>query len=323
MRTRTELIRAAAGEVAGRRQRAVTEAQALHRQALEAIPALAGAEAELRRLGLEPARLAACGAPADAVAAAKAEAASARQAYEALLREHGYAPEQLTPRYRCPLCRDTGRQNGGPCACVRQLARALRREELARHSALTVSCFETMDVTLYPDTPDPALGSTVREYMRQVLADLQGYAEHFGRDSSSLLLYGNAGLGKTHAALAIAGVVLDRGFDVVYLSAQEMCAGLEQARFEDEDPLMEAMLEADLLILDDLGTESLTNYAMSCLYTLINTRMARKLPTIYTTNIVDGALLEQRYTEKIASRLSGSCEPVEFLGEDVRQLLRR
>lgn len=323
MRTRTELIAAARGEVAARRQRAVTQALETHRRAQDAIPGLRNAEDEARRRGFEPARLAACGAAPETVETARAEAEKARAAYETLLRENGYSPEMLVPRYTCALCEDTGRASGKPCSCVRQLARALRREELAKTSALAVSSFETMNADLYPDTPDPALGMTVREYMRCTLDALRDYAAHFGPDSTSLLVYGNAGLGKTHAALAVAGTVLDGGFDVVYISAQEMCAGLEKARFEDEDPLMDAMLEADLLILDDLGTESLTNYSLSCLYTLVNTRMAKKLPTIYTTNIVDGALLEQRYTEKIASRLSGSCEPVEFLGEDLRQRLNR
>lgn len=323
MRTRTQLLLAARSEVAARRQRAVTLAQEARRRAGQAIPALDDAENEARRCALEPARLAACGAAPEEVKAAKEAALRARQAVEELLRQNGYSPEQLKPRYTCAQCEDTGRSGGRPCPCVGALCRTLRREELARHSALAVSSFESMNTAVYPNTPDPALGTTVREYMARTLDALRQYAGQFGPKSTSLLLYGNAGLGKTHAALAIAAAVLDKGFDVVYISAQELCAGLEKTRFEEEHPLMEAVLEADLLILDDLGTESLTSYSMSCLYTLINTRMARSAPTIYTTNIVDGALLEQRYTEKIASRLSGSCEPVEFLGEDVRQLLHR
>ncbi len=321
MRTRTQLLFAARSEVAARRQRAVTQALAARRRAEEAIPALAGAQDKARRAGLEPARLAACGASPEAVNAAKEAAQAAWQAVEALLRQNGCSPEQLRPRYACAQCQDTGRSGGRACPCVNRLARALRREELARHSALAVSSFDSLNASVYPDTPDPALGCTVRDYMGRTLAALREYSEQFGPKSTSLLLYGNAGLGKTHAALAIAGAVLDKGFDVVYISAQEMCAQLDKSRFEDESPLMDAMLEADLLILDDLGTESFTGYSMSCFYTLVNTRMARSAPTIYTTNIVDSALLEQRYTEKIASRLSGSCEPVEFLGEDVRQLL--
>ena len=84
--------------------------------------------------------------------------------------------------------------------------------------------------------------------------------------------------------------------------------------------MMEAVLGADLLILDDLGTEYATSYMLSCFYTLVNTRLIAGQPTIYTSNIVDGTLFEKRYTEKIASRLGGSCEPILFVGEDIRHL---
>lgn len=323
MRTRSELYAAARRAVAARRQKAVTLAQQARAQALAAIPGLARAEDQVRTCGFEAARLAARGAPQAAVAAALAASRTSQAARDDLLRQNGYNPQMLEPRYACPLCKDSGVLQGRPCECVVRLARQMRREELLQGSPLAVCSFDSMDLQVYPTTPDPISGLPVREYMAQTLAALRSYAQSFDPKSSSLLLYGNAGLGKTHAALAIAGTVLEKGYDVIYISAQDMCVQLEKARFEDDDSLMGAMLEADLLILDDLGTESLSSYTLSCLYTLVNTRMAKRRPTIYTTNIVDSALLEKRYTEKIASRLSGSCEPVEFLGQDVRQLLQR
>ena len=156
--------------------------------------------------------------------------------------------------------------------------------------------------------------------MRENLEFLQQYANHFDMKSVNLLLCGNAGLGKTHAALAIAQTVLDKGYNVVYISAQSLFSQLERDRFADHSPLLEAVMEADLLILDDLGTEYVNPYMLSCLYNLLNTRLLEKRPTVYTTNIVDGKAFEVRYTEKIASRLGGSCEPVLFLGDDIRKL---
>ena len=126
--------------------------------------------------------------------------------------------------------------------------------------------------------------------------------------------------GHINPALAIAQTVLEKGFDVVYISAQSLFGQLERDRFADGCPLMEAVLEADLLVLDDLGTEYVSPYVLSCFYNLLNTRLLEKRPTVYTTNIVDGKAFEARYTEKIASRLGGSCEPVLFLGQDIRKL---
>ena len=79
-----------------------------------------------------------------------------------------------------------------------------------------------------------------------------------------------------------------------------------------------ALEAAQLLVLDDLGTECLSPYTASCLYSLVNTRVCRRLPTIYTTNIVRDEDLQRRYTEKLVSRLLGSCEMLAFCGEDIR-----
>ena len=147
------------------------------------------------------------------------------------------------------------------------------------------------------------------------------YAEDFSpTENESLMLIGNAGLGKTHAALAIAGLVLEQGHDVIYVSSPDFFGKIEASRFDpsgDADTLLRTASTADLLILDDLGTEFVTPYFITVFYSLLNNRLGAGLPTIITTNITDGALLEKRYTEKISSRLSAFI-PFRFLGEDIR-----
>ena len=136
------------------------------------------------------------------------------------------------------------------------------------------------------------------------------------------MLLGNAGLGKTHAALAIAGKVLEKGFDVIYVSSPDFFSKLEALHFGqdsagEEEMLLRTAAGADLLILDDLGSEFNSSFLISTLYSLLNNRLGAKLPTIVTTNITDGALLEKLYTEKISSRLS-SFVPFLFMGDDIR-----
>ena len=157
--------------------------------------------------------------------------------------------------------------------------------------------------------------------MGQLLAGLKDYAEDFSpAENESLMLVGNAGLGKTHAALAIAGIVLDKGCDVIYVSSPDFFGKMEASRFDpsgDADTLLLTAATADLLILDDLGTEFVTPYFITTFYSLLNNRLGAGLPTIVTTNITDGSLLEKRYTEKISSRLSAFV-PFNFVGEDIR-----
>ena len=322
MRTRGELYSEARRIVAGRKQKAITLAQQAREKAAAALPDLLKLEDEARHCGFQAARLAASGADHSVVEATLQKGRDTRARRDELLRQNGYNPEMLEPRYTCPLCKDSGTLNGRPCKCIISLTRQMRREEMLSGSALSLTSFDSLDLAMYPLDIDKVSGMSIRDYMKETLGALRAYAETFDLNSSSLLIFGNAGLGKTHAALSIASTVLERGYDVIYISAQDMCSQLERARFDDDSSLMDAMLEADLLILDDLGTESMSSYTLSCLYTLVNTRMAKRRPTIYTTNIVNSAMLEKRYTEKIASRLSGSCEPVEFLGNDIRQILQ-
>ena len=120
----------------------------------------------------------------------------------------------------------------------------------------------------------------------------------------------------------IAGIVLDKGYDVIYVSSPDFFGKMEASRFDpsgDADTLLRTASAADLLILDDLGTEFVTPYFITTFYSLLNNRLGAGLPTIVTTNIADGSLLEKRYTEKISSRLS-SFVPCLFAGEDIRGL---
>ena len=201
--------------------------------------------------------------------------------------------------------------------------RAARRKEIEELSSLSISSFDTMQLDYYPNTVDKALGESVRSYMARVLADLRDYAADFSPATrESLLLVGNAGLGKTHAALAIAGEVLRQNYDVIYVSCPDFFGKLEALHFGtdpggEEETLFQIACNADLLILDDLGTEFNSSFFLTNLYSLLNNRLGAKLPTIVTTNITDGALLEKLYTEKISSRLAAFVQ-IQFLGSDIR-----
>ena len=319
MRTRNELYQAALRTVSARRQRAKAAAQDARAQAEAAVPELRAAEDALRACGV---RCALAGARGAGRAEATAALAEARQKRDALLAASGRSPQALEPKFTCPLCQDTGVAQGKTCQCVRREMQRLRREEIEAMSSLSVTSFDTMKLDYYPNTRDPQTGRSVRQYMAELLADLQDYAAAFDLDSENLMLTGNAGLGKTHAALAVAGAALDKGYDVIYISSPDFFSRVETLHFGsdpagEKDALLETVTGADLLILDDLGTEFNSSFVISTLYSLLNDRLGRRRPTILTTNITDGALLEKLYTEKVASRISAFV-PYRFLGDDIR-----
>lgn len=318
MRTKDELFRDAQRRITGRRQNAVMEAQRRRTTLFASHPELSDAEEARTKAGLALTMAAARG---QDLAEARTALSDADERLVQSLRGVGMTQQDLEPRFVCARCKDTGLANGNPCTCVAELARALRRQEINEASPLALCGFDTFEVERYPNTVEPELGCSARDYMRRVLPYCRNYAETFDpRTSANLIFTGQAGLGKTHLALAIADTVLNRGFDVLYASSAALAAQLGREHFDrdTEEPWLDACKEADLLILDDLGTEYITQLTISVLYELVNTRMLCHRPTIYTTNIMEQSIFEARYTEKVASRIMGSCVAFKFFGDDQR-----
>ncbi len=319
MRTKNELYQAAVRTVSARRQIARARAEDARAEAEAAIPALRHAEEELLLCGL---RCALAGAKGGDRAASSAALDDARRNLTALLAASGRSPDALAPKFTCPVCRDSGVADGRTCQCVRREMQRLRREEIEALSSLSITSFDSMKPDYYPDVRDAQTGRNIRLYMTELLDDLRSYAEEFDLHSENLMLTGNAGLGKTHAALAVAGAALDKGYDVIYVSSPNFFSQIETLHFgadpaNEKETLLQTAAGADLLILDDLGTEFNSSFLISTLYSLVTARLGRRLPTVITANGTDGALLEKLYTETVASRLSAFV-PYRFLGEDIR-----
>ena len=111
---------------------------------------------------------------------------------------------------------------------------------------------------------------------------------------------------------------------MVYGSVQNLMARLEQERFgrTNEGESAKALLECDLLILDDLGTEFTTQFVTASMYNLINSRLLAAKPTIISTNL-SMKDLNDKYTERFTSRIIGGYDRLVFLGRDIRQQKRQ
>ncbi|MEG0895115.1 MAG: ATP-binding protein, partial [Oscillospiraceae bacterium] len=144
------------------------------------------------------------------------------------------------------------------------------------------------------------------------------YAEGFSLNSHSVLMIGNTGLGKTHLSSAIAKKVSQNGFSVMYVSYLDLVRNLQSEYFGKSDGnTMSKVLDADLLILDDLGVEFDSQFNISALYNIINSRTNK--PTIINTNLT-AAELEKKYSQRIVSRLLTLYKCLKFTGVDVRYL---
>ncbi len=241
-----------------------------------------------------------------------------------LLETAGLDENALLPQYACPLCQDEGFRDGKLCPCLKQRMCMEACKRLNQISPLSLSTFDTFQLRYYSDQPGENESLSPREHMRGILEYCKQYAAHFSLQSPSLLFRGGTGLGKTHLSLAVAGVVLQKGYGVVYDSVHNILSSLEQEHFRRDavsDDTTRTLLDCDLLILDDLGTEFLSPFLTSSIYNLINSRLMAQKPTIISTNLTLKEL-EKRYSERFVSRIIGNYTHFPFYGKDVRQQKR-
>lgn len=250
--------------------------------------------------------------------AIRAENLAAQQEIAALLKAAGETVTDFEPQYTCKACGDTGFVDGVSCACRKALLKDKAAERLCRLTGMRLSSFDTIDMTFYSNRYEERFGCSPREQMESVIAYCRWYAEGFDITRPNLLLSGATGTGKTHVSMAIAAGACEREADVIYGSVQTLLHVLEAEHFGRADGDTEkTLIDCDLLILDDLGTEFSSPFYTSALYALINGRMLAGRPTIISTNL-DVKAIYEHYGEQIASRLI-TYEPLVFVGSDVRQ----
>ncbi|MBP3686554.1 MAG: ATP-binding protein [Clostridia bacterium] len=236
----------------------------------------------------------------------RASHAELREREAEYLKKQGLSADYLLPHYECEVCGDRGYVDGRMCACMRgELNRLLARES-GLFSLFEKQTFESFST------------DGLSEKMRENFDFCREYAAEFDpRTSTNLLFVGGTGVGKTHLSSAIGRAVLEKGYGVVYEGAMTALSAMEMERYAEEKPQSNRLMEADLLILDDLGTELPGKGTVSFLYLLLNARLIANRPTIISTNL-SARELETRYESRLFSRLTGEYEVLLFDGEDRR-----
>lgn len=233
-----------------------------------------------------------------------------------ILTAYGYPEDYLDLQYTCKECDDTGFVGGKPCKCLEHEIGRIGAEELNAHSQLALSRFEDFSLSYYSELPSEQYYS-----MQQALAVCRRYAAEFSPESAgNLLLRGGTGLGKTHLSLAVANELLQKGYNVIYDSTINLMHTLEQEQFrktKEFSDTLPSLLECDLLILDDFGTEFDTTFTRSMMYSIINSRVNARKPMIVNTNLTHQEV-QERYGDRILSRLISSSQILPFFGKDIR-----
>ena len=220
-------------------------------------------------------------------------------------------------KYSCALCSDTGyTENGEKCACYKQkLANELySRSNLGK--ILDKQNFGNFSFDYY--SKEKVNGHELSPYsnMVKIYDRCRSFCDDFDNTERGLLFYGSPGLGKTFLSSCIAKELMDKGKVVIYMRAAKLFSLYEDCRFGNKDGLND-IYEADLLIIDDLGTEPQNRNNFSFLFDIICERMTEGKKIIINTNLSLGEL-EKMYSSRLTSRIYEFFVPLRFYGSDIR-----
>lgn len=235
----------------------------------------------------------------------------------------------LLPKYDCNLCNDTGyiteNYKTQMCQCLKQQLYNIEYNK-SNISNLENHKFENFLSTVYSTDVDKVKYNSdisPRENIEIIKKISQKFIKNFDDSNEKNLLFtGNTGLGKTFLSGCIANELLKKGKNVLYQTAPVMLDTIIDYRFgKTDNSIYNNLLDVDLLIIDDLGTECMNNMKFTELFTVLNTRLLNSnnkvTKTIISTNLNIQNLFKN-YDERIVSRLIGNYNICRFFGDDIR-----
>lgn len=237
----------------------------------------------------------------------------------------------LLPKYECPICKDTGyvtsEGTSTMCSCLKQKLINISYNK-SNINKLDTENFDTFDINMYSDeVNEEKYHSSVspRKNILIIRKIIDDFLNNFDNPKGKNLLFtGSPGLGKTFLSNCIAKKLMDSGKIVLYQTAPIMLDNMIDCKFGKNNipqDYLKNIYNADLLIIDDLGTETINNIKFTELFNVINTRILNNKKTIISTNLSIQNLFSI-YDERIVSRIVGNYNICKFFGEDIRFKVR-
>ncbi len=183
--------------------------------------------------------------------------------------------------------------------------------------------FQNFNIDIFKDQPFEEEKMTPRENMVEIVGISEGFINNFDENNGeNLLFYGTTGLGKTYLCNCIAKALLDKNKIVIYQTAFTILEIIEKHRFSKEnnrfnDYQYNLLFEADLLVIDDLGTEVANTFTNAEIFNIVNTRLIGGKKTLISTNLTPKEISDI-YTDRVFSRILDKFIPLKFYGPDLR-----
>ena len=234
-----------------------------------------------------------------------------------LLVAQGYPQDYLSLKSHCTKCKDTGYIGTEKCSCYKNKLVQVYYDNSDLKDLLRENNFDHFNIEFYSSRRIGEEPESPKKNMEKIVMKSMDFIRNFSSSDENLLFYGNSGTGKSFLSHCIAKELLDKGHFVVYRTAEDLIKNLRSVRFENNTALEEHLLECDLLIIDDLGTEQINDFSKAELFSILNKRLLKRKKMIVSTNYALKELLSI-YSERITSRLLGNFNLCKFYGEDIR-----
>lgn len=239
----------------------------------------------------------------------------------ALLVAGGFPEDYLELHYECADCKDTGYIGNEKCHCFQRIIIDILYEQSNLKHILQKENFDTFSFSYYsPNYIDPETGHSSLNTIKDAYEESRKFVDTFGKEFRNLFFYGDPGVGKSFLSNCIAKELIDQSNSVIYLSSFQLFDTLARGRFnkdEQSEKIIKHLLNCDLLIIDDLGTELVNSLTVSELFVCLNERLLNRKPTIISTNLSLDALVDI-YSERIFSRITSNYTMLKITGDDIR-----
>ena len=239
-----------------------------------------------------------------------------------LLVRNGFPADYLEMQYTCPDCQDTGFIGGEKCHCFKKMQMQFIYQQSHLGRIVRTQNFDHFDLTRFDDREliDGAGGKTNRQYMAEVRNLLLDWTQNFDERHGNVILMGNPGTGKTFLINCVAKALMDSYHSVIYFTSTDLFDSFSRALrhdVEEQEETEDAILNCDLLVIDDLGTEMNNSYTTSRLFYVLNQRMVLHKSVMISTNLNFRAM-QDRYSDRIVSRIMAEYDYIPLYGVDQR-----
>lgn len=219
-----------------------------------------------------------------------------------VLKQLNIDSKAFKPKYSCTLCSDTGEVDGKYCKCFYKLL----NEQLIKNLGANVNSthtFENADFNLFDNS----------EQIKKLYKKVEEWCEKLNESKiKTVVLSGNPGVGKTYLTECICNNLINKNLVVNYYSSfalNDLFSKYHSSFYQNRAGLLDGVLECDVLIIDDFGSEPKTKSTEEYFYSVLNERLVKNKHTIISTNLMPMQILD-KYGERTFSRLNNKASSV-------------